>query len=141
MLPAWLEYHPTPVPLHSGQTSHWLVRGDLIFLDPHLRSLVLDVWQRCLGLTPPPAPYVLGVPSGGTPWARALAERVNGTYIEPDAPVPEEGEVVVVDDVLTTGHSLESFRPDIPIRTTLVVVDRLTARHRPGGAWARMYLP
>lgn len=140
MLPSWLEYHTTPVPLHSGQTSHWLVRGDLIFLDPHLRSLVLDVWERCLQHAH--NPVVLGVPRGGTPWAEALAERVNGTYIEQGVSEDEEGvSFVVVDDVLTTGHSLETFRPDIPVRVSLVVVDRLTARHRPGGAWARMYLP
>lgn len=135
----WLEYHDEPVKLHSGGRSHWLVRGDLIFADERLREAVLALWERCLRHAGGGSWLVLGVPRGGVPWAKALAERIGGTYCEPDAEVPEEGEAVVVDDVLTTGGSLEGFRPDIPVRVSLVVVER--GRARAGGAWMRVSLP
>ena len=48
-----LEYHDEPVKLHSGGTSHWLVRGDLIWEDEHLRAAVLDVWQYAVGVHSP----------------------------------------------------------------------------------------
>lgn len=134
----WLEYHEEPVTLSSGRKSHWLVRGDIIFADENLRNLVLDVWERCLRHDR--NWLVLGVPRGGIPWAKALADRTNGTYIEPNDEVPDEGPVAIVDDVLTTGNSLDRFRPDIVMRVTLVVVNRLTGR-TPGGAWAHIHLP
>lgn len=138
----WLEHHMEAVTLHSGGKSHWLVRGDLMFADEHIREMVLDFWVRCLKNVKPR--YVLGIPGGGVPWAKALADRVEDlTYVEPDGEVPEYGEVVVVDDVATTGNSLQEFRPDIVLRASLVVVHRANAfgQTLPAIPWMRMHLP
>lgn len=134
----WLEYHKEPVTLHSGGKSHWLVRGDLIYADERLRRVVLAFWGLVLSRLGSPPTFVLGVPRGGVPWAKALAQQIGATYIEPDGEIPEEGEVAVVDDVVTTGRSLDEFRPDIPVRVSLAVVSR--GSNSVGAAWATIHL-
>lgn len=135
----WLEFHKDPVTLHSGGKSHWLVRSDLMFADEHLRKAVISFWGLVLSRLRPRPAFVLGVPRGGVPWAKALAQRIEAIYIEPDGEIPEEGEVVVVDDVVTTGHSLNEFRPDIPVRVSLAVVSR--GSKSVGAAWMTIHLP
>ena len=39
----WLEYHEEPVTLHSGATSHWLVDGEKLFEDEHIRQEVMKI--------------------------------------------------------------------------------------------------
>lgn len=135
----WLEYHEEPVTLHSGGRSHWLVRGDLIFADEHLREAVLDFWVGCLRpLGAGRKTCILGVPRGGLQWARGLAYRI-GEYVGPDDDVSAYEQVVVIDDVVTTGNSIESFRLDIAVRVSCAVVQR--GGRLVGAAWARMNLP
>lgn len=138
----WLEYHEEPVTLHSGAKSHWLVDGAAMFADEHIREMVIDLWSGAM-LTHTPGltkPWIYGVPNGGTPWAKALAERWG---VEPRAeyqsPAPyniaEDGGVTfIVDDVATTGASLDPFK-----EPKLVVVRRgpvsITAR------WMDVTLP
>lgn len=130
----WLEYHPEPVILHSGGRSHWLVRGDLIFADEHLRKAVLDYWEKTLEHWLPPF-TVIGIPRGGVPWAAALEDRlikINGDLI---SSTPYK---ILVDDVVTTGASISD--PTAHIR--LAVVDRRYKAYNPMvSSWARIYLP
>ena len=100
----WLEYHEDPVLLHSGDKSHWLVRGDLIFSDKWLREAVLDYWEIKLKNFPAPFNF-LGIPKGGSAWSEAIAERMGGHIWETIGCDPE-GTYVIVDDVVTTGASL-----------------------------------
>ncbi len=134
----WLEYHEEPVTLHSGGKSHWLVRGDLIFDSP-LRDVVLDWWIERVGAHSP-ASHVIGVPRGGMPWAKALAERLGLTWgTDDDAPYPPAPPFWVVDDVVTSGQSILAI-PDAAWR--LAVVDRgcIESRGRLL-AWTAMPLP
>lgn len=81
--------------LSSGQ--HSLLKLDLDALSPldwntlALLALRLPTLQQGFG-------RVLGVPTGGTPFAKAL-----GPFIS-------KGPTLLVDDVLTTGRSLETLR-------------------------------
>lgn len=112
----WLEYHEKPVTLHSGGTSHWLVRGELMFEDERLRESVLSFWVEYLKHWQPRV-HVVGIPTGGTPWAEALKERVELDEID--------GPVVLVDDVVTTGKSMKEAAPKFrTVIARLCVVDR-----------------
>lgn len=108
----WLEYHEQPVTLHSGARSHWLVRGDLIFADERLREAVLDYWVQQLRIWAPPE--IIGIPHGGTPWARALRERYSFGR--------STSTIVAVDDVVTTGRSFMDVGGYTDVR--LAVFDR-----------------
>ncbi len=138
----WLEYHEEPVKLHSGGLSHWLVRGDLLFADEHIREMVLDGWQRAMLIHTPglKRPWIYGIPNGGTSWAKALAERwgvePRSEYESPAKYIIEEdgGVTFIVDDVATTGASLDPF--DEP---KLVVVRRGSVRVT--ARWTDMELP
>ena len=106
----WLEYYPKRVKLHSGGYSHWLVRGDLLFDDWEARGSVLDCWEKAVskyamqtGMRHRPRFY--GIPEGGTLWAKAITVRTKGVYLEKYA-----GGAFVVDDVCTTGASLEPYQ-------------------------------
>lgn len=100
------EYHHERIQLHSGGKSHWLVRGDVLFENEELRESVLDCWERAVreyatqvGLHYSPRFY--GIPEGGICWAKAIAARMQGVYLEKYV-----GGAFVVDDVCTTGASL-----------------------------------
>jgi orotate phosphoribosyltransferase len=114
----FLEYHDPPVRLHGGGESHWLIRADLMFECKPLRELVLDNWVDELGLA---RAHIIFIPTGGMPWAEALAERLGCTYGGPDAVPYPKGPLYVVDDVATTGESIMSV-PNASKR--MVVVDR-----------------
>lgn len=145
----WLEYHEDPVTLHSGQQSQWLVRGDLIFNDPHLRKVVLDYWQHLVGNEEPRPYWFLGVPEGGTRWAKEIAERVGGFVVKPVLPLPKlskRGTLYIVDDVVTTGSSLTEWRVNVEqvgIRNFagLAVVNRMFSGQVGLWAWLHMPLP
>ena len=117
MRPEWLEYHETPVELHSGGWSHWLVRGDLIYKDERVRELVLDCWTYCMGIhspeyrdpASPRAPRIYGVPDGGTVWAEALAHRWGTEPLSAYSAAEDAGPTFIVDDVATTGESLAPY--------------------------------
>ena len=130
----WLEYHEEPVTLHSGATSHWLVRGDLMFLNEPLRNLILDFWIDEIVATFGKA-HSIGIPKGGTVWADALAERLGLTSGGPDDTPYPSSLLWVVDDVVTTGKSIMSVAS---ASHRLAVVDRGNNRVIP---WIRMPLP
>jgi len=130
----WLEYHEEPVTLHSSGKSHWLVRGDLIFQDMHLRAEVLDYWLVVLRGWRPPF-EILSVPTGGDSWAAALRT------IVPTSEEPVMAYRVVVDDVVTTGASILA---DPSAHARLAVVDRrigLQRRYPNVNAWMHVNLP
>lgn len=150
----WLEYHETPVTLHSGGRSHWLVRADMIFADTELREAVLAEWSRLLGYHGGYREFV-GIERGGAVWAEAMAEKTRGKYhnlsvaqlkdygclFRPEYNRNGEPEhpLVVVDDVATTGASL-ALVPNATDR--LVVVNRCLDRSRQDiMAWAHIPLP
>lgn len=146
----WLEYHKSPVTLHSGDKSHWLVRGDLIFKDVDLRVVVLRRWKALLPFCAEPRDYI-GIERGGVEWAEALAEFTKGKAYAMSTPELEEWghmlhgkpdkPLVVVDDVTTTGSSLKL----VPHADNhIVVVDRRRQLLHPDDkilAWARIPLP
>ncbi len=118
----WLEYHEEPVTLHSGATSHWLVRGDLLFADEHIREIVLNCWAFAISLHSPGLrdPCIFGIPRGGTPWAEALAKRLPDARLLDNYTTTPHDPVFLVDDVCTTGESFEAY----PLGPRLVVVRR-----------------
>ena len=136
----WLEYHEEPVTLHSGDTSHWLVNGAKLFEDEHIRQAVLDVWGYAIFVHSPAltAPRVFGIPSGGTPWAEALAKAVPGAVLLKEYERVEEP-TFLVDDVCTTGASFDEY----PSEPRLVVVRRSNkyATVSITASWMDVHLP
>ena len=119
----WLKYHEEPVTLHSGATSHWLIDGQALFDDPNVRRAVLDVWAYAIWMHSPQVdkPLILGIPTGGTPWAEALAQHVPGAVLLDEyGRVLRDTPVFLVDDVVTTGASFDEY----PLGPRLVVVRR-----------------
>lgn len=136
----WLEYHEEPVTLHSGGTSHWLVRGDILFANTRLREKVLDRWEYIVDLHRFQQHHLLvplfyGIPTGGTCWAKAIAKRTGGKMI-----LEYTGTVqpfmFVVDDVMTIGASFAPFEHNIK----LVVVKRLPQLNSEVLAWMELYI-
>jgi orotate phosphoribosyltransferase len=136
----WLEYHEEPVTLHSGGRSHWLVRGDQIFYDEKLREAVLDCWSHYIRQYRPPY-FFWAIPTGGSFWAEAIAERFGCSWANRPGPsqIPNNATTFTVDDVLTTGSSLS----DHGSTAALVVVDRdqreMYVPHVV--SWAKIHLP
>ncbi len=137
----WLEYHEKPVTLHSGATSHWLVRGDLLFNDERVRQAVLDVWWYAIFVHSPivTKPRIFGIPTGGTPWAKALADHMPGGAVLLDKYVQSAEPTFLVDDVVTTGSSFDAY----PMEPRLVVVRR-TSKYPTAlvtAKWMQIHLP
>lgn len=77
---------------HSGQTLHWKIECD---------ALTLDDWAGAARMAVdylPPFGDVFGIPRGGLAFADALR------------PYCTQGPLLIVDDVCTTGASLEAAR-------------------------------
>lgn len=90
--------------LHSGATRNWKIECD---------ALTDGDWEclaRMFSQVLPPFSKVIGIPRGGIPLAHAL-ER----YVSP------EGCTLLVDDVLTTGKSMEMGRLLYPSAVGAVV--------------------
>ena len=133
----WLEHHKEPVTLHSGQLTHWLVRGDLLFEYEDLREEILDTWERAVRFRLNAAKddhgwEIIGVPRGGLVWADALRERLGdpGELINPMR--------IIVDDVCTTGGSLAEYAP---YNIACVAVKRIEVTLLDVVAWATIPLP
>jgi orotate phosphoribosyltransferase len=80
--------------LASGATSSWKIDCD---------ALTPEDWDALAAMAAsilPPFGYVEGVPTGGIPFAKAL-----GKYVNPDSLT-----LLIAEDVLTTGGSMERFR-------------------------------
>jgi len=87
-------YSSSPIPLHSGITSHWKIDCD---------ALTEHDWECLAAMAAeiaPPFHSVLGVPRGGFKFASALKK-----YRRADS-----DHTLLVDDVLTTGRSMEHWR-------------------------------
>lgn len=110
--PPWLEYHDPPIQLHSGDWSNWLIRADII-LDwwPHLRDMLLDRLIERYGLAGRHRIAIYGVPQGGTLWAGELASRLGYWHVS-EPRLTDAYELWVVDDVVTTGGSLQEIEAD-----------------------------
>lgn len=133
--PYWLQYHSEPVTLHSGATSNWLVDGAELFKDEHVRKAVMDLWWYSVWMYPKhdrdgcefdlEEPRIYGIPTGGTPWAAAFAERYPGAILlnEYKDMRHKRQPTFLIDDVATTGSSFDEFPYDEP---RLVVVRRLS---------------
>ena len=78
--------------LHSGSQSNFLI---------DCSSLTDDDWKALAGLVASKIKFgsVEGIPRGGSSFAKALEPFID-----------EEGPVLIVDDVLTTGTSMETQR-------------------------------
>lgn len=121
-----LEWHDVPVKLHSGGWSNWVVDGDTLFKDEHIRELWVAGAKRCMkihsGQEALTRPRIYGIPHGGTKWAEALATacgvRPLLVYSVADD-ASGQTPTFIVDDVATTGSSLQVF-PE----PSLVVVRR-----------------
>jgi orotate phosphoribosyltransferase len=142
---SWLQYQDTPFLLHSGDRSHWLIDSDQIFNDEELRESVLLSWQAEIPIS---GSYeIVAIPRGGVPWAMAFAERCRPSTVfvldHPEmgallAASKEHKDLIVIDDVVTTGASL-NLVPRAHHR--LVVVDRSLSGIANTIAWARIPLP
>jgi orotate phosphoribosyltransferase len=139
VLPAgWLTYHAEPVTLHSGGRSHYLVDGAVLFAHEPTRELVLGHWESLLVGRRSSVAVIVGVPTGGTAWAEALASRVGCRAVSAGDPFdfPQRGLVVAVDDVVTTGNSLLSV-PNAHRRVAVVKRTYLNGV----SAWMTINLP
>lgn len=91
---------------HSGLPLHWKIECD---------ALTAADWEALAQIASevlPPFGFVHGVPTGGTPFAEALRAHTD----------PFSQLIVVADDVLTTGRSMEEARANWPPALTYGVV-------------------
>ena len=101
--------------LHSGERSGFKIECDALWLDDYagLARLVSERFKFS---------EVYGVPRGG----RLFAEALQG-YCELDPDFP----ILIVDDVLTTGTSMEALRREMPISTPVIGVVVFARRECP----------
>jgi orotate phosphoribosyltransferase len=109
--------------LHSGQRSNWRVDCDHL-LDEDLKALVAMALEIL-----PAYGEVVGIPTGGTKLASLMQLYIN----------PGSGRLLIVDDVLTTGFSMEEERARHQGKEVVGLV--LFAREKPApwikAIWAR----
>jgi orotate phosphoribosyltransferase len=94
--------------LASGTTSAWQIDCD---------ALTPEDWDALAAMAAsilPPFGYVEGVPTGGIPFAKAL-----GKYVNPDSLT-----LLIAEDVITTGGSIERFRAGRNLTIGIVVFAR-----------------
>ena len=84
--------------LHSGDDSKWKIECDALTDDDWV-TLAYLIQDRCSFRK------VVGVPTGGLALARALEQ-----YAQPSTSLP----ILIVDDVLTTGKSMEECKAQFP---------------------------
>lgn len=93
-----------PITLRSGQLSAWKIECD---------SLTVDDWRTLAAMAAEILPsfgYVEPVPNGGIPFADALR-----FYADPD----ESDAILIAEDVVTTGGSMEKIRNGRPVTEKL----------------------
>lgn len=98
--------------MHSGDIGHWKIECDAL-TDSDIETLAFMISEEF------DFSHVIGIPRGGIRIADALEKYKS-----------EEGPVLIVDDVLTTGNSMEEARFDMPIYTDIIGVV-LFARQKP----------
>lgn len=109
-----------PFKLRSGITSEWKIECD---------DLTQEDWEALACMAFPllePFGEVVGVPRGGLPLANAMAtysRSCSVTYFHPShdwclgSPLP----LLIAEDVMTTGDSMERLRAQYPNRTVIGV--------------------
>lgn len=103
-----------PRKLHSGQESFWKIECDA------LTDEELEWFAKAISIIVEPFGYVEYVPTG----AKRIAEKME-RYIQSGHPT-----VLIVDDVLTTGNSMENFRKDVQTRYPDVTIIGATMFNR-----------
>lgn len=94
------------ITLHSGAQSNWKIECDAL-RDEDLAALALIASERL-----PRFGEVIGIPRGGWRIAEALL------------PYRTVGRTLIVDDVLTTGRSMEDIRARVPGAFGMVLFSR-----------------
>lgn len=141
----WLIWHDEPWMMHGGALSHWEIDGKVMFEDyPHIRESVLAGWERALEAAHFPIPrQVVSIPEGGNCWAEAFAERINVPWGLVEDWEPGDGTTIIVDDVVTTGGSINDARQMMRKKSgssgypVLVVVRRVP--FLVAGSWADLF--
>lgn len=149
----FLTVHSEPMRLHSGDASRFRVNAEGLFDNERIREVIIADWVRFLTLYHPRSRFhIIGIPEGGTPWAVELwrvleidkrGENTFNKSTDHIHPAEKPSKVILVDDVLTTGHSLievvEGLRKNQFPTVALIVIDRrwqLDKPHRPDPVWA-----
>ena len=145
----WLHINKDePFKLHSGLYSICKVETKGIFTNPATREFILDGWEKSIRSKYPDVKdgthRFFGVPTGGTPWAEALAKRMKGLlrYDYRDGRYADKEPTFIVDDVLTTGSQVKELGCDH--EPLLVVVRRWDYGNHPPqvlNAWMDVRLP
>ncbi len=103
----FIQYRKEPFRLSSGRLTNEFVDARAIFDSLPHREMVLSFWEGRIAWEYHRF-HIVPVPTGGSPWAEALASRVGAAWCEsiPTGAVGWDFErVVVVEDVVTTGGS------------------------------------
>lgn len=94
------------IKLHSGQKSDWKLECDAL-TDEDIETIAFLIAKRF------PFREVVGVPTGGVRLAKALEKyKIDNRGLS----------ILIVDDVLTSGGSMEEFRKTIPEFSIGVVI-------------------
>ena len=119
----FLRYSETPHRLHSGGESTLLIDAHAIYACEPLREFIISTWVNELNLgKQSKGVTIYGVPTGGTPWAMGLSERLGIEWCGFKERL--SGVVWVVDDVVTTGKSILDVSGPFVIQKRMAVVDR-----------------
>lgn len=92
--------------LHSGQFSKWKINCETLY-EEDLRTLAMVANERINRFG-----VVIGIPRGGLAFAEHMAKYAS------------TGPALIVDDVLTTGASMEKMKKVIPDAQGLVIFAR-----------------
>lgn len=93
--------------MHSGGIGKWKIECDALS-DEDIECIAFMLQEKL-----PDFGGVVGVPRGGLRLAEAMCK-----YVHPDGPM------LIVDDVLTTGRSMEEMRNSIPHSIGAVIFAR-----------------
>lgn len=112
----YIKEYKDPQTLHSGQTSHLVIDVIWMLTDPRLRKNIIQ--EMSAKISPVNTVTIVGIETGGAILASLVAEQKNmmygvyrkdGTLIMPKDTVDKK-DVIIIDDVKTTGKSLEEAR-------------------------------
>jgi orotate phosphoribosyltransferase len=124
------QFIPEGIKLHSGKVSKFKIDCDA-FTDADIKCLAWMINEHFSNMTTASFFRVIGIPRGGIRLAKALEK-----YEQKDG----EG-VLIVDDVLTTGRSMNEMREEVekvyPASEIFGVVIFSRAPSKEGSFWIR----